>query len=143
VPFRARFSYRVLWADCDSNRHMYYPNYFKMFDSSTHNLFEQAGAPVPELLVAYGLRGLFIVDAHAAYKAGCGWGDEIAVESHVSEWKRRTFKVSHALWNGDVLAAEGHEIRVWGMPDPDDPERSAAGEIPAEFRARFDGGDGR
>ena len=140
MGFRARYRARVQWADCDAARRMFYPNYFRMFDCSTHNLFEQAGLPLPRLFVERGLAGLPIVDARATFSASCGWGDWIEVESHVADWKRTSFTVRHRLWRGETLAAEGHETRVWATPHPEDAARIRAAAIPPEIRARLAAG---
>lgn len=137
MSFRARYRVRVQWGDCDAARRMFYPNYFRLFDSATHNLFEQAGLPLPALFAERGLSGLPIVDAQASFKASCGWGDWIEVESHVAAWRRTSFTVRHQLWRGEILAVEGHEIRVWATPHPDDPARIRAAAIPADIRARL------
>ena len=137
--FRARYQVRVQWGDCDGARIIFYPNYFKMFDTSTHHLFEQAGVPIPELMEKYDFIGMPLVDAHSSFKSPSRWGDRLEVESHVAEWRRKSFVVRHVIWNGDVAAAEGEETRVWAKRPPDQPDGLMAGEIPAELIARFEG----
>ena len=138
MSFKARYRARVQWGDCDAARRMFYPNYFRMFDNSTHNLFEQAGLPLPALFAERGLSGLPNVDARASFKASCGWGDWIEVESHVAEWKRSSFTVRHRMWRDETLLVEGYEVRVWATPHPDDPTRIKAEPIPPDIKARFD-----
>ena len=135
----ARYQVRVQWGDCDGARIIFYPNYFKMFDTSTHNLFEQAGVPIPELMEKYDFIGMPLVDAHSSFKSASRWGDRLEVESHVAEWRRRTFVVKHVVWNGDVTAVEGEEIRVWAQRPPGDPNGLVASEIPADLIALFEG----
>ena len=38
-----RRTVRIEWANCDAAGIVFYPNYFAIFDSSTHRLFEAAG----------------------------------------------------------------------------------------------------
>ena len=66
MTLKARYKVRVQWADCDIARVVFYPNYFRMFDSATHHLMEQAGKPIPMMIRNDGIMGLPIVDAHAA-----------------------------------------------------------------------------
>jgi 4-hydroxybenzoyl-CoA thioesterase len=64
--------------------------------------------------------------------------DEIVVESQITEWNDKTFKISHAILNKGQRAVEGYEIRVWAVPHPEDPGRLKAVPIPAEIKAAFD-----
>ena len=68
----------------------------------------------------------------------CRLGDVLAMRSHVSEWRGKTFTVSHELTHADGRPAlEGFETRVWVTPAPDRPAGIKAIPIPEEARARF------
>ncbi len=138
----ARYHIRVQWSDCDAAQHLYYPNYFRLFDSSTHNLMEQAGFPLPDIFRDYEIMGMPIVDAQASFRAPCIWGDRLEVESRVSEWRNKSFVVSHTVWKGDTVMAECREIRICAYPHPDQPERMVAGPMPPEIKASLDRDDG-
>ena len=43
----------------------------------------------------------------------------------------------HEFNKGDVLLADGFEVRVWGCTDPEEPIRLIAERIPDEFRQRL------
>ena len=64
--------------------------------------------------------------------------DEIVVESQITEWNDKTFKISHAVLNRGQRAVEGYEVRVWAVPRPDEPGRLKAMQIPAEVKAAFE-----
>ncbi|GIR30762.1 MAG: hypothetical protein CM15mP45_00580 [Deltaproteobacteria bacterium] len=89
---------KVEWGDCDPARIVFYPNYFRWFDQSTHHLFEQAGCSMGNLMDQYG--GILpIVDAQASFKAPSRYGERIEITSTVSEWHERTLKVLHRVRN--------------------------------------------
>ena len=67
-------------------------------------------------------------------------GDRIEVEASIVEWRTKTFRVRHRIFNDGELAVEGSEVRIWGVGDSDDPDRLRAGVIPAEVKALFDDG---
>lgn len=130
------------WADCDAAEHVYYPNYFRMFDSSTHHMFETAGFPLADTIKEYDVLGMPIVHAEGDFKASCTWGDRLEVESHVGEWRGKSFVVNHTIWRGDEVVAEGFEVRVWATRHPDDPSRPVAQHLPPEIRARLEEAEG-
>jgi len=103
---------RIEWGDCDPIGIMFYPQCFRWFDIATHHLFEAAGRPMNGLETRYGIVGCPLVDAGAAFKSPLPWTTEITVESHVAEWRTKSFVVSHNVWKGEVLAVEGREVRV-------------------------------
>lgn len=112
---------------------MFYPNYFRWFDIGTHTLLEAAGETYPAVVEKYGLAGLPLVDAQASFKGRCRWTDDVEIESFVSVWGRKSFTVTHNVWNGGKIAVEGKEVRIWGLFDPNDDTKLMAGEIPDAF----------
>ena len=63
-----KISLNIGWGDCDPARIVFYPNYFRWFDQSTHKLFEFAGIAMGDLLDQHG--GILpIVDVQASFKA--------------------------------------------------------------------------
>lgn len=137
MSVRTRYKTRVEWGDCDAAEHVYYPNYFRLFDSSTHHLFESIGFPLARVIKEYDVLGMPIVHAEGDFKASCEWGEHLEVESHVSEWRGKSFVVSHTIWRGGDVVAEGSEVRVWAARHPDNPARPVAQELPPEIKARL------
>ena len=133
MAFTNRYKTRAEWADCDPLGQMFYPNYFRWFDIGTHTLLEAAGQSYPVVIEKYGLAGLPLVDAQASFKGRCRWTDPVEIESFVSDWGRKSFTVTHNVWNGGAVAVEGREVRIWGLFHPDDDARLIAGEIPQAF----------
>ena len=133
-----RHNVTVHWGDTDPATIVFYPNYFEWFDQSARLLFDSVGLDWDSLRQIYGITGLPIVEAKARFLAPCRFRDEIVVESRITEWNDKTFKISHAVLNKGQRAVEGYEIRVWAAPRPEDPGRLKAMPIPAEVKALFE-----
>ena len=128
----------VHWGDTDPARIVFYPNYFEWLDQSTRLYFDFVGLPWEALMSKYGVPGLPIVEANARFKRPSLFRDEIAIESTVTEWAEKTFKITHNVINRGEVAVEGFETRVWSRPVPDDPKRLKAYPIPAEIKQAFE-----
>jgi len=136
-----RRSVRVEWAHCDPAKIVFYPQYLIWFDSCAAWLFESVGLPTTALFDDYKLVGMPLVDIKVRFLVPSRWGDDVVIESGVSEWRRSSFVVRHRLFKADgALAVEGFETRVWAVPHPDDPERIKTAPIPAEVVARLSDG---
>jgi|SRR6516164_5623367 len=110
---------RIEWGDCDPAGIVYYPRYFAYFDNCTSALFEAAGLPKHELLRHYQIVGIPMVDTRARFLAPSRFGDDVEVESCITEWRRSSFDVQHRLYRGTQLAVECSETRVWAALSAD------------------------
>jgi 4-hydroxybenzoyl-CoA thioesterase len=110
-----------------------------MFDASTMALFRTVlGMSKPQMLKHYDIVGTPMVDTRATFHLPSTYGDDVIVETTVSGFRRSSFDVSHRLLrDGDRLAVEGVDTRVWVARHPEDPGRIKAREIPAEIVTRF------
>jgi YbgC/YbaW family acyl-CoA thioester hydrolase len=133
-----RHPVRIYWGDTDPATIVFYPNYFSWFDQAALALFESVNLSWEILQERYGVPGLPIVEANARFIAPCRFNDRIEVESCITEWHDKTFRISHTIWNGAVKSVEGYEVRVWSKPRAEDPKRLKAWSIPPEIRAAFD-----
>jgi len=127
----------IEWGDCDPAGIVYYPRYFEMFDNATVALFAAAGLPKHEMVKAFDIVGIPMVDTGAKFFIPSKWGETIAIESTITKWKNSSFDVQHRAFKGDDLAIEGRETRVWVGRHPDDPEKIKSRPIPEEVKARF------
>ena len=134
----SRHEFVVDFADCDPARIVFYPRYFAWFDRATERLFRERGLAWPELWAQYRLAGFPIVDAQAKFLGPSRFGDRITIESWIGEWRDKLFLVQHRVINADQTVVEGHELRVWALRDPANPDGMKAGPIPKEIRARFE-----
>jgi 4-hydroxybenzoyl-CoA thioesterase len=132
-----RKTIHVEWGDCDPAGIVYYPRYFAWFDNCTAALFEAAGLPKHQMLKAYGIVGIPMVDTRARFLAPSRFGDDVTVESCISEWRRSSFDVQHKLYKGSALAVECSETRVWAARSTTDAGALEGRPVPADVMARF------
>ena len=95
-------------------------------------LFAAAGLPVRHLFQSYGVKGIPIVDARARFIAPSTYGEELEVESGVTEWRKSSFVVTHKFFRKGELRLEGREIRVWAAAHPTEAQRMKAVPLPEE-----------
>ena len=99
-------------------------------------LFERAlGMTKFELMHRQRFSGFPLVDIRARFLIPSRFGDDVVVESEVSEFRRSSFDVRHRLLKAGELAVECLETRVWTFKDAD--ERMKGVPIPEEIRAKF------
>lgn len=131
--FVNRRKVRIEWGDCDPAGIVYYPRYFAMFDHSTAMLLEAAtGYTKYEMTKRYDFVGFPMIDTGAKFFIPSKFGDDIVIESTISELGTSSFNVSHKVWKGDKLAIEAHEKRVWVGKHPEDPSKIKSKPIPDE-----------
>lgn len=78
-----------------------------------------------------------MVDIRAQFFIPSRYGDDVEVESQITEFGRSSFNVHHRLLRGEELAAEGFEKRVWVGADPAHPGKIKALNIPQEIKDCF------
>jgi 4-hydroxybenzoyl-CoA thioesterase len=127
----------IAWGDCDPAGIVFYPRYFAWFDAATAALFAAAGLPIHKLFPNYGIAGMPMVETKARFIEPSRFGDEVRIESTISEFRRSSFDVRHRLYRGDTLTVEGFETRVWTIWDPENPGRLKGKSIPEDVIALF------
>jgi len=132
---------RIVWGDCDPAGIVFYPRYFEMFDASTTALFERAlGMNKFEFVKAYDSIGYPMVDTRARFLLPTRYGDDVVIETEITEIKRSSFEIRHRLMKDGALAVEGFETRVWVGRDPADPDKIRAKPLPDEMVAKLKAG---
>jgi 4-hydroxybenzoyl-CoA thioesterase len=132
---------RVQWGDCDPAGIVFYPRYFEWLDASTILLFEKAtGMTKIKMLEKYGGAGLALLEARAVFRVASHYGEDLEIETGVTEFRRSSFFVQHKVMKGDTLALEGFETRLWTVRDPADASRIKSGTLPPEVVAGFNRG---
>ena len=63
------------------------------------------------------------------------YGEDVQIETWVEEWRNKSFVMRHVARRGETVLAEGEEIRVFAIMDPDHPTRIKAVAIPPGVRA--------
>jgi YbgC/YbaW family acyl-CoA thioester hydrolase len=130
---------KVRWSEADPAGIVFYPRFFEWFDLGTEALFESLGLPWRELFPAEQIVGVPIVETGARFAAPVRYGDEVRIETTVSEVREKTFRVEHEVSVGGRRCATGFEVRAW-VARPETPGGAlAARPIPAGVVARLKG----
>ena len=135
MPFRTNVTTRrIEWGECDPAGIVFYPRFFAMFDNATTLLFSAAlGMTKYQFLAKYDCAGYPMVDTRARFLVPARFGDDVTIETSITEIKRSSFQITHLLKKADgVLGVEGFEIRVWTGRDPADPSKIRSRPIPAK-----------
>jgi 4-hydroxybenzoyl-CoA thioesterase len=139
MTFHHTTEFIVEFGDCDPAQIVFYPNFFKWFDSASRHFFAAAGVRTWHALEAStGIIGTPLVDASARFLRPATYGDHIAVDTTISEWRAKSFVMTHVLRRGDEVLVEGQEVRVFARRHPDDPKRIQAVPPPEDLRHLFD-----
>jgi len=125
------------FGDCDPAGIVFYPNFFRWFDLATHEMWRGAGYDVARVRREQGLIAGPLVDVGATFRSPATHGERVEVHSWVSEWKPKTFRITHQIRRGETVLVDGFELRIFAQPDPDDATRIRAVPIPGDFRGLF------
>ena len=130
---------KVRWSEADPAGIVFYPRFFEWFDLGTEALFESLGLPWPEMFPASQIVGVPIVESGARFASPVRYGDEVRIETTVSEVREKTFRVEHEVSVGPRHCATGFEVRAW-VARPEHPGGAlAARPIPPRVAARLKG----
>lgn len=130
----------IEWGDCDPAGIVFYPRYFAYFDACTGKLFARAGFDKFAMLKQFNIVGFPMVDTRSKFYIPSHFGEEVVIESTVTEFRRSSFDVHHRLMKGDDLAVEGFETRVWVGKDPENPDGIKSQPIPQQVIEAFQRG---
>src|SRR5687767_12645450 len=100
---------QIEWGDCDPAGIVFYPRYFAWFDACTAGHFAHAGLPKFQMLKTYDIVGFPMVDTRAKFILPSKFGDDVAVETRITEFRRSSFDVEHRLMKEGALAIEAYE----------------------------------
>jgi len=129
---------RIEWGDCDPAGIVYFPRYFQHFDSATVALFEKAtGLKKIDMAEKYEMAGIPMVNIRARFIIPSRYGDDVDIESQITEFRRSSFEVRHHLLRGKELAVECFETRVWTVRDEASPGGLKSAEIPDSVKRTF------
>ena len=119
--------YRVIFADCDPMRIMYYGAYFRLFEIGRAELFRKLGHPFPEYIA----RGLYlgVIETHCRYLKPVRYDDELVIRAAVTDIGRARIEIAYEVAGSeDDLRASGATLHAV-LNDAGRPQR-----IPPEFR---------
>ena len=119
--------YRVIFADCDPMRIMYYGSYFRLFEIGRAELFRRLGHPFTDYIA----RGLYlgVIETACRYLKPARYDDELVIRAAVSEVGRARLQISYEIVGpgGELLATGSTTHAV--LNEAGRPQR-----IPAEFK---------
>lgn len=131
--------FTVEWGDCDPAGIVFFPNFFRWMDAASLHFFRAAGVPPwREFEAQVGIIGTPLVDASARFLRPASYGDTIAVDTWIDEWRGKSFVMSHIIRRGEEVLVEGRTVRVFARRHPDDPQRIQAAEVPESIRSWCD-----
>ena len=133
-----RIDITVQWGDCDPADIVFFPNYFRWFDTASTELFASAGLDLATLFDEYGILGTPILDTGARFSRPSRFRDVITIESAIESWGNSSFRIRHTIFNGGEEVVNGHEVRAWVVADESHPSGMRAEAVPDEIRARFE-----
>src|SRR5437016_6203010 len=87
--------YRVIFADCDPMRIMYYGTYFRLFEIGRAELFRRLGHPFPEYIA----RGLYlsVIETQCRYLKPARYDDELVIRAVVAEVGRARLQINYEI----------------------------------------------
>jgi acyl-CoA thioester hydrolase len=119
--------YRVIFADCDPMRIMYYGSYFRLFEIGRAELFRRLGHPFPEYIA----RGLYpaVIETTCRYLRPARYDDELVIRAAATDVRRARLQISYEIagLDGEVRAIGSTVHAV--LDESGRPQR-----IPVEFR---------
>ncbi len=128
--------FRIAYSDCDPAQIVFFANYFKWFDTASREFFTACGVPSwHQTERERGIIGAPLVNAQANFLAPATYGEDIEIETSVDSWGNTSFVMRHVARRGDITLAEGREVRVFAVRDPDDPKRIKAIQIPEDIKS--------
>jgi acyl-CoA thioester hydrolase len=119
--------YRVMFADCDPMRVMYFGSYPRLFETGRAELFRRLGHPFPDYIA----RGLYlaVLELQCQYLQPARYDDELVICAGVTEVGRARLTIAYEVRRPDgavlAIAATLHAV----LDEAGRPQR-----IPAEFR---------
>lgn len=130
----------VHWNDCDPAGIVFHSHYVRWMDEGFHELARARGVDFALLQAADpAFRGAPLVNIGCAFRAPAMYGDTL--EHRIAPpafGAGRSFRVLHRFLKGDVLVAEGEQVRIWGMAGPGGTGLRAV-PVPPDLAARLRG----
>lgn len=126
----------VEFGDCDPAGIVWFPNFFRWFDAGSRRFFIACGVPPWKALEkTTGIIGTPLVDTQARFVKPASYGDEIIVETAITEWRGKSFVMRHRILRDGELLCECEEVRVFAQRTGSDPHAIRAVAVPPDIRA--------
>ena len=128
--------HRITFSECDPAKIAFFANFFIWFDTASREFFVNCGIPSwHDTERDRGIIGTPVLDAQAKFLNSATYGEDIEIETTVEQWKTRSFVMRHVARRGDTVLAEGREVRIFAVRDPQDARRIKSIPIPEDIKA--------
>ena len=125
----------VMFGDCDPAGIVFFPNFLKWMDGSSHHFFRSCGfPPVRELESSRGIVGHPLLEVQTKFLKPATYEEQLEVHTSISEWNGKVFMHSHQIRRGEVLICEGRETRTFVVRHPDDAQRIKSIALPEDLK---------
>ena len=129
------YEVNVMFGDCDPAGIVFFPNFLKWMDASSHHFFIQCGLPPFRILeTTRGIIGHPLLEINTRFVRPATYGESLQIQTTVQEWREKIFIHKHVVMRGDDLLCEGTETRTFVTRHPDDPSRIKSILIPEDVR---------
>jgi len=105
------YTHRIAWGECDSAGIVHYPNFYRWFDTGTHELVRKAGFSVKDMRDRD--HDILLVETGCKYKAPGHYDDVVQITSRLSEARGKIIRIEHECRREDVLLCDGYEVRAY------------------------------
>lgn len=130
------FKLAVMFGDCDPAGIVFFPNFLKWMDASSHHFFTSCGVPpFRELERTRGIVGHPLLEVQTRFFQPATYGDHLEVITSVVQWREKVFLHTHEVRKGSVLLCEGTETRTFVVRHPTDPQKIKSIPVPEDIKA--------
>jgi 4-hydroxybenzoyl-CoA thioesterase len=103
-------------------------------DAASLAFFMQCGVPPwRELVKTRGIVGTPLLEIATRFFKAATYGEQLAIETSVVEWRHKAFIQQHRVMRGEDLICEGREVRAFVTRD--EAGRLRAIPVPEDIRA--------
>ena len=128
----------VEFGDCDPAQIVFFPNYFRWADAASRRFFEATGLPSwQHTKKTHGIIGTPCVNAEARFLTPASYGDDLEIDTHIAEWREKSFVFHHRIRRGEQSIAEITEVRVFASEAKGAEKKIRAVPVPPEWRTLF------
>lgn len=134
------YTVRVEFGDCDPAGIVWFPNFFRWIDAASRNFFTQCGLPRwEETSRTLGIIGTPLVDTHSRFLKTASYGDTLAVQVTVKEWRDKSFVQTYRIMRDDAqgqpeLIMECEEVRIFATTRNDGKNSIRAVPVPPSIQ---------
>lgn len=126
----------VSFGDCDPAGIVFFPNFSRWMDASSHNFFVQCGIPPwREQAKTTGIIGAALLEIHTRFMRPATYGQRLQIHTSIQEWRRKVVIQKHIVMRGNEVLCEGVETRAFCIVHPEDSTRLQAVVVPQEIKA--------